>query len=222
MRRGDRVIRWTTTLSVVVLAGIAAIVSYRHMFVLVHRYGETSWTAVLLPVSVDGMIVASSMSLLASSRQGERSGVLPWVLLIVGSAASLAANVAVAEPSAVGRLIAAWPSAALIGSYELLMRQIRRTVVRGRPEQAVASYGTPTVVTANDAVSYVRPDDGHTDPPLKVPYGAQSVFEKRSHRVYSRGRRPGRVAGRPRARRRVMVLIAAQRIIASEWAGFRS
>jgi Protein of unknown function (DUF2637) len=153
MRRGDRVIRWTTTVSVVVLAGIAAIVSYRHMFVLVHRYGETSWTAVLLPVSVDGMIVASSMSLLASSRQVERSGVLPWVLLVVGSVASLAANVAVAEPSVVGRLIAAWPSAALIGSYELLMRQIRRTVVRGRREQGAASYSAHMAVTADDAVS---------------------------------------------------------------------
>ncbi|MEV0586747.1 hypothetical protein [Nonomuraea sp. NPDC050310] len=35
-------------------------------------------------------------------------------------------NVAVAELSAICRLIAAWPSAALIDSYELLMAQIRR------------------------------------------------------------------------------------------------
>src|SRR5690349_16580809 len=105
-RRGDQVIRWTTTLSVVVLAVIAAIVSYRHMYLLVRRYAETSWTAVLLPISVDGMIVTSSMSLLMESRVRRRSGLLPWTLLIIGSAASLAANVAVAEPSAVGRLIA--------------------------------------------------------------------------------------------------------------------
>jgi hypothetical protein len=52
---------------------------------------------------------------------------MPWALLIVGSVASLAANVAVAEPTLIGRVIAAWPSFALIGSYELLMRQIRRT-----------------------------------------------------------------------------------------------
>jgi Protein of unknown function (DUF2637) len=84
----DRLVRWTTTVSVVVLAGIAAIVSYKHMYALVHRYGETSWTAALLPVSVDGMIVASSMSLLAASRQGQRAGALPWVLLVIGSAAS--------------------------------------------------------------------------------------------------------------------------------------
>lgn len=124
-RPGDLAIRWATTISVVVLAGIAAVLSYKHMRTLVLEYGETSWTAALLPVSVDGMIVASSMTLLADSRNGQRSGLLPWTLLVIGSTASLAANVAVAEPSLVGRLIAAWPSAALIGSYELLMRQVR-------------------------------------------------------------------------------------------------
>jgi hypothetical protein len=52
--------------------------------------------------------------------------VLPWALLVAGSAASLAANVAVAEPTATGRVIAAWPSFPLIAAYELLMRQVRR------------------------------------------------------------------------------------------------
>lgn len=92
----DRVIRCTTTISVIVLAAIAAIVSYKHMYQLVLRYGETSWTAALLPISVDGMIVASSMSLLLDSRHGRRSGPLPWSLLILGSTASLAANIAAA------------------------------------------------------------------------------------------------------------------------------
>lgn len=126
----DRVIRWASMASVMLLAGIAAVISYKHMYHLVLRYGETSWTAALLPLSVDGMIAVASMSLLVDSRQGRRSGMLPWALLVLGSAASLAANIAVAEPSVVGRLIAAWPSCALIGAYELLMRQIRYTSVR--------------------------------------------------------------------------------------------
>jgi hypothetical protein len=62
-------------------------------------------------------------------------------LLGVGGVASLAANVAVAEPSMTGRVIAAWPSFALIGSYELLMRQIRGTAKPrriGRPDRSHA------------------------------------------------------------------------------------
>jgi len=50
----------------------------------------------------------------------------PWALLVAGSVASLAANVAVAEPTLIGRVIAAWPSFALTASYELLTRQVRR------------------------------------------------------------------------------------------------
>jgi hypothetical protein len=148
---GDRLIRWATTLSVVVLAAIAAVLSYKHMYVLVRQYGETSWTAALLPVSVDGMIVASSMTLLADSRSGRRSGFLPWTLLVVGSAASLAANVAVAEPSTVGRVIAAWPSCALIGAYELLMRQVRHAATCKTP---VVSQVPHTDPVAEDALSY--------------------------------------------------------------------
>jgi hypothetical protein len=100
----------------------------------VELHGQPGWVAALTPLSVDGMIVAASTILLADSRAGERGGVLPWTLLVIGSAASLAANVAVAEPAPAGRVIAAWPSFALIGAYELLMRQVRRSAAgSGKP-----------------------------------------------------------------------------------------
>jgi hypothetical protein len=58
--------------------------------------------------------------------------------------ASLAANVAVAEPTATGRVIAAWPSFALIAAYELLMRQVRRSatggVGQGEPSPEAAAW----------------------------------------------------------------------------------
>jgi hypothetical protein len=138
VNRVDLAIRRTTTASVVLLAIIAAIVSYRHMHTLALGHGETPWTAALIPLSVDGMIVASSMSLLLDSRRGIRSGPLPWALLLIGSIASLAANVAVAEATPYGRIIAAWPSLALIGAYELLMRQIRLSTADRRIGSAAA------------------------------------------------------------------------------------
>src|SRR6266566_3658109 len=134
-RPAGRWIRWTTTGCVGLLALIAGTVSYLHMHTLVDLYGQPGWVAALTPLSVDGMIVAASTTLLADSRAGERGGVLPWALLVVGSAASLAANVAVAQPTVAGRVIAAWPSFALIGAYELLMRQIRRSAAGGGSKQ---------------------------------------------------------------------------------------
>jgi hypothetical protein len=105
------------------------------MHLLVELHGQPGWVAALTPLSVDGMIVAASTTLLADSRSGHRGGLLPWALLVAGSAASLAANVAVAEPSGTGRIIAAWPSFSLIAAYELLMRQVRRSTEAGTPGQ---------------------------------------------------------------------------------------
>jgi Protein of unknown function (DUF2637) len=160
--RGERLIRQTTTASVLLLAAIAATVSYRHMHTLVLQHGEAAWTAALLPLSVDGMITASSMTLLADSRHGSRGGTLPWALLVAGSAASLAANVAVAEPTLIGRLIAAWPSFALIGSYEVLMRQIRHSAQRPtRPATAGASAdGTPAPAATAGPARVTTATDG--------------------------------------------------------------
>ena len=138
-------------------------VSYLHMHALVALHGQPDWVAALTPLSVDGMIVAASTTLLAESRSGSRGGFLPWALLIMGSVASLAANVTVAEPTVTGRMIAAWPSFALIGSYELLMRQVRRAAADSPPsarsQEAAASEPLPrnTAVAATSAAPSVRP-----------------------------------------------------------------
>jgi hypothetical protein len=138
----DQWIRRTTIGCVGLLALIAGTVSYLHMHMLVELHGQPGWVAALTPLmSVDGMIVAASTTLLAESRTGKPGGFLPWCLLVAGSVASLAANVAVAEPTATGRVIAAWPSFALIASYELLMRQVRRAA-EGGMGPACQAFGT--------------------------------------------------------------------------------
>ena len=149
---------------VALLALIAGTVAYLHMHALVALHGQPGWVAALTPLSVDGMIVAASTTLLSDSRSGNRGGVLPWLLLAFGSVASLAANVAVAEPTATGRVIAAWPSFALIGWYELLMRQVPRTApgdVRSAPKTVPrpARKGS-TAADISSAVSAQRREAG--------------------------------------------------------------
>ena len=135
------------------LALIAGTVSYLHMHRLVELHGQPGWVATLTPLSVDGMIVAASTTLLVDSRSGRRGGFLPWALLVAASAASLAANVAVAEPSVTGRMIAAWPSFSLIAAYELLMRKVRRGAKTRIPERRSARASLSVTGTAATSAS---------------------------------------------------------------------
>jgi hypothetical protein len=115
-------VRRITSGAVLAVAGVAAVASYEHMRALAEMAGE-GWRAWLLPVSVDGLAVAASMTMLVRRRAADRAGMLPWVALLLGLGASLAANVAAAEPTVVGRLVAAWPPVGLLLSYELFLQQ---------------------------------------------------------------------------------------------------
>lgn len=70
----NRPITWTTTGCVGLLALIAGTVSYLHMHDLMTLHGQPGWVAALTPLSVDGMIVAASTTLLAESRLAGRVG----------------------------------------------------------------------------------------------------------------------------------------------------
>jgi Protein of unknown function (DUF2637) len=118
-----RWVRRVTTLAVVLVAGVAAVASYEHMRALATLAGE-DWRSWLLPVSVDGLAVAASMTMLVRRRAELPAGGLAWVALLLGLGASLAANVAAADPTVAGRLVAAWPPAALLLAYELLLQQL--------------------------------------------------------------------------------------------------
>jgi uncharacterized protein DUF2637 len=127
MTAADRIIRWTTAVAVI---GVAAVVSYEHAGDLVGAHSETGWTAHLIPLSVDGLIYASSMVVLDSPRRGARVPALARWLLGLGIVATLAANVAHGlGHGLIGAAVGAWPAVALVGSYELLMMIIRREQV---------------------------------------------------------------------------------------------
>jgi Protein of unknown function (DUF2637) len=131
----DRAIRWSTAGAVISVAAVAAVVSYEHAYALVHAHGETGWTARLIPLTVDGLIWASSMVMLDSARRGVRVPTLARWLLGLGIAATLAANVAHGlGHGLIGAAVGAWPAVALVGSYELLMMTIRGTQ---SPEETV-------------------------------------------------------------------------------------
>ena len=146
MMATDRVIRWSTALAVLGVAAVAAVASYEHAYDLVQAHGETGWTAHMVPLTVDGLIYASSMAMLDSARRKTPVPALARWLLGLGIAATLAANVAHGlghGPS--GAVVAAWPAIALVGSYELLM-----IIMRSVQVPAGTAAGSETSATPGD------------------------------------------------------------------------
>ena len=64
----DRAIRLSTAAAVLAVAGIAAYVSYWHAYAVVRAHGESGITARLEPVTIDGLVYASSMVILYAAR----------------------------------------------------------------------------------------------------------------------------------------------------------
>ena len=97
---GDRLIKWSAVAVVIAVAAIAAVVAYNHALALVEAHGESGAVAHLVPLTVDGLIYASSMALLSSARQRRPAPALAYGLLALGIGATLAANVAHGWPTA--------------------------------------------------------------------------------------------------------------------------
>ena len=118
----DRVIRWSTAAVMVGVAAVAAVASYEHAYALLRAHGEVGWTARLVPLTVDGLIYASSMVLLDSAQRRMPVPALARWLLGLGIAATPAATVAHGlSHGLTGAAVAAWPAVAVSGAIGLVV-----------------------------------------------------------------------------------------------------
>jgi hypothetical protein len=137
---GDRVIRFATAAVVCAVAAFAAVVSYSHIYRLGRAHGQDGTAARLLPLSVDGLILAASLVLLHEARNGRDAPPLARLMLWLGIA-TIGANIAYgAGYGLLGALISAWPAVAFIGSVEIAMQQVRRARV---PRAATTRSAAP-------------------------------------------------------------------------------
>jgi hypothetical protein len=119
-------------LPVAAVAVIAGIVSFSHIEALGLRTGQTITDARLLPLAVDGLIVAGSVILLAGSWLG-------WIGVALGVAGTLYANVMSGLPRGpLAATVAAWPALAFTVASFMLERWLKSQVT-------AAAAGVPGV-----------------------------------------------------------------------------
>jgi hypothetical protein len=97
----------------------------------------------LLPLSVDGLILAASLVLLHEARNGRDAPGLARFMLWLGINATIGANIAYgAGYGLLGALISAWPAVAFIGTVEIATQQVRRARA---PRAAIIGPAVPEV-----------------------------------------------------------------------------
>jgi Protein of unknown function (DUF2637) len=186
MNTGDRWIRSIATVAVLVVALIAAAISYSHIEHVAVLYGQALGAARALPLSVDGAIVAASMVMLDAARRGAGAPVLARIMLALGVAATLGANAISGDghgPIGVG--VAVLPAAAFIGSVETFLAMVR---VRPQPAPVGVPAGAPEAADPNTV-----PQVQNTVPwavPERVP--ARTGAHRPLSPSASRGRTPNR------------------------------
>lgn len=142
-----------TTCGVIGLAVGGFAMSYDALHALALAQGVSASLAWLWPLVVDGFIVVASLSVVRAVADGRRA-VYPWLLVLAFSGISVAFNVVHAAPTLVARLVAAIPPAALVLSFELLMRQLRAALIPNADSQPIA---VPAQAPASARVPVPRP-----------------------------------------------------------------
>src|SRR5260370_20701392 len=134
---GDSTIRKLTAATVLLVAAIAAVVSFVHIEDLAVTHGQTQLAAWLLPVSVDGTVAAASLSMLWAARSGLATPWLARCMLTLGVLAALGANIGYGAPYGLsGELLSGWPAVAFVGSVEMVLSMVRRARAVPEPRSA--------------------------------------------------------------------------------------
>ena len=164
----DVATRVVAVLTVAGLAGLAATISYQHMVLLARRNGVSGIDAHAFPICVDGLDLIGVLVLLADRRSQRPSGQLPWIVLTVGTIASIAANVAVAPNNTIARAISGWSAIALLAAAKMLAHLIEPTTTAATPSATTESpTATPTATATppHPDTKAAAPPSGATPPP---------------------------------------------------------
>lgn len=145
-----------TAAAVAVVAGFAAIQSFKHIYDLAITHGDRGPTGALVPLSVDGLIVVATLAL----HQPSAPKMLAQFALWSGILATIAANIVYGLGYGVlGAVINAWPAYAFTLGVEIVVLM----TARDRPQigNAVADFGTaPVTAPAALANGHSAPEGG--------------------------------------------------------------
>jgi hypothetical protein len=141
-----------------VLGGIGAAAGFTHTHNWAASNGQTGWLAWATAVVIEGMAIVAGFEIHHDRATG-RSYTFPAIVLVFGVLVQMTAQVAEAERSPAGWLVAAMPALGFLAVVKLLMRRTPEPTTSDAPTTpAPAPVSAPTVI-----------QDAPTLPRVKLP-----------------------------------------------------
>jgi hypothetical protein len=129
----------TSRAAAALVAAVAGFSSYQHIVKVATGAGEHHSVGYVLPLAIDGLIVVGTAALLEDKRANRQPRLSARFALGFGIVATIAANIASAQPTWTARLVAAVPAISFLIAVEVLARA-------GKPRVATE----PATVTPAD------------------------------------------------------------------------
>lgn len=154
-----RIHKWLPTVALIVVGAASFALSFVALREVSTEFGAVpAHLAWLVPVVIDGGIIAGSVIIWAQSMQEARRQRFPFVFVTLLVIVSVIGNGAHADPNPLGVAIAALPPLVLLGSLELVAAQHRRNVLIATGQLDVVSRAE--AAAAEERAAATRAGDG--------------------------------------------------------------
>ncbi|RBM19233.1 DUF2637 domain-containing protein [Prauserella sp. PE36] len=154
----------------VILGGIGAAAGFTHTHEWATHHGQTGWLAWATAIVIEGMVVVAGFEVQRDHRTGHTSRLsFPMVVLVAGFGVQMTAQVALAEPSPAGWLVAAMPALGFLVVVKLLMRRTPTPGTTEQPAEPQTVTPEPPAPAATVPSVQVTPPAPGKSPRLRLP-----------------------------------------------------
>ncbi|MBB3662462.1 hypothetical protein FB384_001366 [Prauserella sediminis] len=164
-----------------VLGGIGAAAGFTHTHEWAVHHGQTGWLAWATAVVIEGMAVVAGFEIQRDHARGQtRKVTFPMAVLVAAFGIQMAAQVALAEPSVAGWIVAAMPALGFLVVVKLLMRttptpEPEAPAPAAQPEPEPAEQADPEPESAEPAEADPEPVRGAYPAPASEPQRPSSI-----------------------------------------------
>jgi uncharacterized protein DUF2637 len=191
--RTRRLVDVIRTLVAVVLGTIGAAAGFTHTHDWAVHHGQLGWIAWADAVVIEGIVIVAGFEIQRDHRAGgARKLTFPVAVLVAGFGVQMAAQVALAEPTPAGWLVAAMPALGFLVVVKLLMRRAPAPETLATPEPGPDPEPVTVTASRTDAVAHPASEPAAVVAPARPRLKLPAELTSRIHTVAETARSEGR------------------------------